>query len=897
MTMAVTATGFVNRAPTGQDHAVTTAEDTTYTLTPADFPFSDQDNNTLKAVVIVTTPASGSLTLSGTPVSSGTAVSAADLGLGLLRFRPAADASGLPYTSLTFRVVDTGGTANGGEDTDALARTLTVHVTPVNDPPVGQDRAIAAIEDVAYVFTPADFPITDIDGHTLLAVRIGSLPEKGLLTENGAAVQVGQFIPLASITSGGLRYIAAANEHGANYATFTFQVQDNGSTTSGGSDLAVSANIMTINVASVNDAPVGSDRQAMLAQGATKIFSLADFPIGDLDGNQLAAVTITSLPAAGSGALQVSGSPVAIGQVVPAADIAAGNLQFVPVGTFTGNAVFTFRVQDNGGTAGGGVDTAVLANTFVLHYLAGPFINRAPSGSDASIGTFQGHTYVLKTTDFDFSDPDGNALRAVLVTTLPASGVLSDNGSIITAGTLVTVDRITSGLFTYTAPNVPGTTDSFTFQVQDDGGTAGGGVDLDQSPNTITFTIAKASQQPVAQPATVNAFEDQAYVFRLADFAFTDGDTPPDQLAGVIVTTLPSFGTGTLLRGGVPLLPGQQVTASEIAAGLFTYRGPQDGHGSALAAFAFQLQDTGNGENGGANISAVETATINVAPVNDPPTFLGGPDLIANDTDRAGISMPNWARMISTGPANEAGQSLAPPGGFQVTADNPSLFSVQPAVDPATGALTFTPAPNVHGTATVTVRLRDDGGTANGGADTSGVYTFRITINKPMRMHNTARPLDVTDGSGNGPPDGFVAPGDALRIINHINLNGSGPVGATTFGPPYLDTVNSQGQFTGDNFVAPGDALAVINWINANGSSTPGPEGEFAGWLGGEGESPADSFFLDLGTQAMGAASTRSASETRGESPQASGDSLSDMIALLAADAASQADRRRRRAF
>jgi hypothetical protein len=42
--------------------------------------------------------------------------------------------------------------------------------------------------------------------------------------------------------------------------------------------------------------------------------------------------------------------------------------------------------------------------------------------------------------------------------------------------------------------------------------------------------------------------------------------------------------------------------------------------------------------------------------------------------------------------------------------------------------LTYTAASNANGSATVTVRAHDDGGTANGGQDTSGPQTFTITI-------------------------------------------------------------------------------------------------------------------------------------------------------------------------
>ena len=46
----------------------------------------------------------------------------------------------------------------------------------------------------------------------------------------------------------------------------------------------------------------------------------------------------------------------------------------------------------------------------------------------------------------------------------------------------------------------------------------------------------------------------------------------------------------------------------------------------------------------------------------------------------------------------------------------------------ATGTLTFTPAANAFGTATVTVIVHDNGGTANGGVD-SVTNTFTVTIN------------------------------------------------------------------------------------------------------------------------------------------------------------------------
>ena len=61
------------------------------------------------------------------------------------------------------------------------------------------------------------------------------------------------------------------------------------------------------------------------------------------------------------------------------------------------------------------------------------------------------------------------------------------------------------------------------------------------------------------------------------------------------------------------------------------------------------------------------------------------------------------ATSITAGPG-DGGQTLD----FIVSNDNNPLFSTQPAVS-ATGALSYTSAPNASGSATVTVRVHDNG--------------------------------------------------------------------------------------------------------------------------------------------------------------------------------------------
>src|SRR6185436_16902715 len=85
-------------------------------------------------------------------------------------------------------------------------------------------------------------------------------------------------------------------------------------------------------------------------------------------------------------------------------------------------------------------------------------------------------------------------------------------------------------------------------------------------------------------------------------------------------------------------------------------------------------------------------------------------------------TIAGWATSLSAGPANESLQLLD----FLVSSDNPGLFSAAPAVSPA-GTLTFTPG-SAPGSALVTVRIHDNGGTANFGNDTSAAQTFTMTV-------------------------------------------------------------------------------------------------------------------------------------------------------------------------
>ena len=143
---------------------------------------------------------------------------------------------------------------------------------------------------------------------------------------------------------------------------------------------------------------------------------------------------------------------------------------------------------------------------------------------------------------------------------------------------------------------------------------------------------------------------------------------------------------------------------------------------SGIASVSVRLHDNGGTSNGGVDTSALDTFTISVTAVNQAPSFVGG----ANQTvlENAGAqSVAAWAKSIVAGPASESSQTVS----FHLSNTNTTLFGAQPSISP-TGTLTYTPAANQFGTATVSVRLHDNGGTSNGGVDTSALDTFTITV-------------------------------------------------------------------------------------------------------------------------------------------------------------------------
>ncbi len=213
---------------------------------------------------------------------------------------------------------------------------------------------------------------------------------------------------------------------------------------------------------------------------------------------------------------------------------------------------------------------------------------------------------------------------------------------------------------------------------------------------------------------------------------------PPSFTPGPNPSVLEDAGPQTVTNWATNITPGpnesnQQVTFIVTAAnpaqfavqpaispsGTLTYTTAPNVFGPAVVTV--QAHDNGGTANGGQDTSAPVQFTINIVQVNDAPSFTAGPN-VSVGRDAGSVTIPGWAKNVSAGP-NESAQAL----NFIVIGNsNPGLFNVQPAVAPD-GTLTFTPS-TVAGTAVVTLVLHDNGGTANGGQDTSAPQTFTITV-------------------------------------------------------------------------------------------------------------------------------------------------------------------------
>jgi hypothetical protein len=609
---------------------------------------------------------------------------------GTLTFTPAADVNGLATIVVT--AVDDGGTDNGGDDTSS-AHTATITVTAINDPvfaaadtgTVDEDAAAGVTIDVLANDTDAD-----ADPLTIVSIDTSTVAD-GTVTDLGL---------------GSLNYTPDENFNGVE--TFTYTVSDGNGT----SDTAT----VTITVNPTPDVPVAgadafaTDEDTALVVAAPGVID-NDY---DDDGDVL---TVAPTPVVGP----------SNGTLTLAID---GAFTYTPNTGFVGVDSFTYQVDDSTGLTANAtvtitVDSGLSAGGFYLGPTPGLGTWNMTLGAPANANPEPDH------------DLDGNpgitvATRGPLATATwvrDITGTALDlNGPVVLELwstiedfetdedghpdiTLYDCDNLGMGCVTVGSTHV---------HIDDYNGGVADWVKIDVSLGNITHTFPVGRQLRLEiehrhNDLWIAASGDRPsrLVYTVANAApIPADDTAPTILEDAGVTNIDVLANDTdanLDATSVTIAaPPANGTATPRPDGTIDFQPAPDANGPD--SFTYRVCDTGG-------LCATANVAVVVTPVNDEPTFSVGPDIAINAADPS-FTRTGWATGISSGPADESGQTLV----FGVTAADPTLFSVQPAVDPA-GTLTFTPS-GVAGTTTIIVQLTDSGG----GSDTSAPQTASITL-------------------------------------------------------------------------------------------------------------------------------------------------------------------------
>ena len=587
-----------------------------------------------------------------------------------VQYTPDADAYG--SDSFTF-------TVNDGQVTSAAA-TIALTVMPVNDVPSftgGGDQAVN--EDAG----------TQAVNAWATAISAGPANESGQLldfivgNDNNALFSTPPTISAAGV----LNYTPAANANGV--ANVTVSLHDNGGTANGGVDTSA-PQTFTITINSVNDAPSfikGADQTVLEGAPAQTVNPWAS--------------AISAGPADEAGQVvtfNVSNDNNALFSAQPAVS-PSGVLTYAVAASANGSAVVTLSLSDDGGTANGGVDTSA-AQTFTITVSG---INDAPSfnaGPDQSVLEDAGAQTVNSWATAISPGPPNESGQTV---SFNVTG--NTNAALFSAGPAISP----SGVLSYTpAPNANGVA-MITLVAVDDGGTANGGVDT-SAAQSFTITVTAVNDAPGFIKGADQSVSEDAAAQTIAGWATAISAGPADESGQAL-----SFAANNDNNGLFSVQPAVSPT------GTLSFTPAPDANGSATVTLT--LSDSGGTANGGVDTSAAQSFVITVTAINDAPSFTaGGEQSVAED---AGAQTVNpWATAISAGPANESGQVVS----FNVTGNtNAALFSAGPAISSA-GVLTYTPAADASGVATISVVAMDDGGTANGGVNTSAAQTFTITV-------------------------------------------------------------------------------------------------------------------------------------------------------------------------
>jgi hypothetical protein len=264
-----------------------------------------------------------------------------------------------------------------------------------NNPPVLSSIGKTGDEDTTINFSATDFigAFSDIDGNSLTQIKITSLPTNGALLLSGATLSLGQVIPVSDLDN----------------LTFTPDPNFNGNVSFGwngfdGTSYSNTPALVTLAIASINDAPTGSPTAVLVTgtEDTPYIINASDLLQGfsDVDGDTLSVANLTAT----NGTLVNNNN---------------GTYTFTPNANYNGTVNLNYNVVDgNGGNLAANQSFSLAA------------VNDAPTLSNISKTGTANTVINFAATDFTsaFSDIDGDSLTKIQITALPTNGTLQLSG-------------------------------------------------------------------------------------------------------------------------------------------------------------------------------------------------------------------------------------------------------------------------------------------------------------------------------------------------------------------------------------------------------------------------------------------------------------------------------------
>ncbi|MFD0666317.1 tandem-95 repeat protein [Ramlibacter sp. MAHUQ-53] len=293
-------------------------------------------------------------------------------------------------------------------------------------------------------------------------------------------------------------------------------------------------------VTASTDAPGGSVDLVTTPEDTPIVLALSDFgTFADVDGDALAKVQVTTLPADGKLQAYNSGTSswedILANAEFTAADITAGKLRFVPDANENGTAYTTFGFKVHDGTT---YSASAYTTTVNVTPVNDPPVNTVPATQ-----VLNATPTTAFTTTLAFNSGNGNAITVADVENSLSTVVLSvSHGTLAaTAGTGVTVSGSGTGTLTltgtdkdnlnavlatlqYTANDLFSGNDQLRIQTRDSGGLT----DLD----TVTLTVDADNRPLTVTGSTVN----EASPYLMFTVAGVQGQYVQLSVAGVSAT-------------------------------------------------------------------------------------------------------------------------------------------------------------------------------------------------------------------------------------------------------------------------------------------------------------------------------------------------------------------------